>query len=122
MEMESFEIWTSPIIVKGGGELTTEQQTQLSNKFDLKCTTRPMRAGRMKEYPGQDTSDWKELTCYGRGLNNVNSAVLEALQLCKETQLAKEKETPEEQQEQHCSEIPLRKDTALHKRGFVAEP
>ena len=60
MEAE-LEVSFKPVILKDGGELTTEQQAGLLETFGVKCTTRPLRAGRAKEYPEQDTSVSVEL-------------------------------------------------------------
>ena len=64
MEAE-LDVSCKPVILKDGGELTTEQQDLLRTEYNVKCTTRPLRAGRAKEYPEQDTSEWRELTCHG---------------------------------------------------------
>ena len=66
-----------PDILKGGGELTTEQQTELQQEYGIKCTTRPLRKGRAKEYPEQDSSEWRELTCHGH-VRNIEAAHLKA--------------------------------------------
>ena len=58
MEAE-LEGWSKPRLLKDGGELTTEQQDFLLDTYNVKCTTRPLRAGRAKEYPEQDTSEWR---------------------------------------------------------------
>ena len=42
------EVYFKPVILKDGGELTTEQQAELLKEYGVKCTTRPLRAGRAK--------------------------------------------------------------------------
>ena len=85
-----------PVLLKDGRELNTKQQEVLLEKYKVKCTTRPLRAGRAKEYTEQDTSEWRELTCHGEA-DYIKVALKEALHLCEVTRLAKEKETPDEQ-------------------------
>ena len=103
MEMKAapLEVCCQPLLLKHGGELTTKQQDDLRVKYNVKCTTRPLRAGRAKElqeFPGQDTSEWRELTCYG-DVDRIKAAHQKALELCEETRRAKENETAGERQQ-----------------------
>ena len=95
MEPE-LEVSCRPALLKDGGELTTEQQDFLLVTYNVKCTTRPLRAGRAKEYPEQDTSAWRELTCHGH-IDNIKAARRKALDLCEVTRLTKENETAGEE-------------------------
>ena len=97
MEAE-LEVMCKPVILKDGGELTTEQQAGLLQVYHVKRGTRPLRAGRAKEYPEQDTSEWRELTCHGH-VDNIKAAHLKALKLCDETRLARENETADQRQQ-----------------------
>ena len=38
-----------PVLLKDGGELTTDQQKSILQEFQVKCTTRPFSAARAKE-------------------------------------------------------------------------
>ena len=96
MEVE-LHVCCQPVILKDGGELTTVQQESLWTSYDVKCTTRPLRAGRAREYPDQDTSEWRELTCQGP-VDKIKAACEKALNLCEETRLRKNMETPDERQ------------------------
>ena len=99
LEMEAeLEVCCQPLLLKDGGELTTEQQDLLRVTYNVKCTTRPLRAGRAKEYPEQDTSEWRELTCHGN-VDNIKAARQRALELCEETRRAKENETAGQRQQ-----------------------
>ena len=100
MEMKAapLEVCCQPHVLRHGGELTTKQQDELQKKYNVKCTTRPLRAGRAKEYPDQDTSEWRELTCYG-DVDRIKAAHQEALELCEETRRARENETADERQQ-----------------------
>ena len=103
MEMKAapLEVCCQPLLLKHGGELTTKQQDDLRVKYNVKCTTRPLRAGRAKElqeFPGQDTSEWRELTCYG-DVDRIKAAHQKALELCEETRRARENETAEERKQ-----------------------
>ena len=89
------EVCSQLVLLKDDGEFTTKQQEVLLEKYKVKCSTRPLRTGRAKEYPEQDTSEWRELTCHGDP-DYIKAALKEALQLCEVTRLAKEKETPDE--------------------------
>ena len=97
MEAE-LEVSFKPVILKDGGELTTEQQAELLQEYGVKCTTRPLRAGRAKEYPEQDTSEWRELTCHGH-VDRIKTARQKALELCEVTRRAKENETAGQRQQ-----------------------
>ena len=87
-----------PVLLKDGRELNTKQQEVLLEKYKVKCTTRPLRAGRAREYPDQDTSEWRELTCHGY-VDNIKAARQKALNLCEETRLRKNMETPDERRQ-----------------------
>ena len=89
-----------PVLLKDGGELTTNQQQSILNDFQVKCTTRPVRNGRAGQAGAdstEDTRSWRELTFWGPA-KKVEAAVKEAKRLCEETRLQRTMETPEEQQ------------------------
>ena len=48
------EVSCKPVLLKDGRELNTKQQEVLLEKYKVKCTTRPLRAGRAKEYTEQE--------------------------------------------------------------------
>ena len=54
MQTQELQVCSQPFVLKDGGELTTEQQDFLRHKYTVKCTTRPLRAGRAKEYTEQE--------------------------------------------------------------------
>ena len=104
MEMKAalFEVNCQPHLLRDGGELTTKQQDELKKEYHVKCTTRPLRAGRVKElqelFPGEDTSEWRELTCHG-DVDRIKAAFQKALELCEETRRARNNETGEERKQ-----------------------
>ena len=56
----------APVLVKDGGELTTDQQRSIMNTFKVKCTTRPVRNGRAGQAGStEETGPWRELTFWG---------------------------------------------------------
>ena len=57
----------APVLLKDGGELTTDQQTSIMNTFQVTCTTRPVRNGRAGRAgaDSEDTRSWRELTFWG---------------------------------------------------------
>ena len=45
-EEELIVLCKMPVLLKDGGELTTDQQQSIMKQFQVKCTTRPLRHGR----------------------------------------------------------------------------
>ena len=89
----------APVLVKDGGELTTDQQRSIMNTFKVKCTTRPVRNGRAGQAGStEETGTWRELTFWGPS-KKIAAAVKEAKRLCEETRLQRENESPEERGE-----------------------
>ena len=89
----------APVLVKDGGELTTDQQTSIMNTFQVTCTTRPVRNGRAGQAGStEETRTWRELTFWGPS-KKIAAAVKEAKRLCEETRLQRENESPEEKRE-----------------------
>ena len=90
-----------PLIIKDGGELTGRQQEFLLKKYSVKCNTRPLRPGHVRDLcvEGEEAQDWwRELTCHG-DVDNIQEARAKAIVLCAKTLAERQRMDPAQRAE-----------------------